>query len=292
VVGVALDEQSFELVRTTLNAPGITANHCDRLLALLTEHEEKLIDMFAEGNRAEYITSRQALHDLQHRTGTFDPKFMKDELQISGDVQSPLACIRFFMDFGAITPDQSTKRTTRLMASLLPGALQGGKLLSDANYAEEVKSMNDYYVSVLRLAEQPSFLQKGDTGIKAAEGAIAETTLTCFAVPVGITSNSLATIRRGKAWVRGTECLIALRRWQLEHREAPPSLETLVKAAGMDKVPLDPYSDQPLLLGSVAGTPVIYSVAVDGKDDKAQVEWKFAPNQPGDFIFRLDAAAQ
>ena len=44
----------------------------------------------------------------------------------------------------------------------------------------------------------------------------------------------------------------------------------------MPGVPMDPYSDQPLRMGSVAGKPVIYSVGPDGKDDKAQVEWNLA----------------
>ncbi len=41
-------------------------------------------------------------------------------------------------------------------------------------------------------------------------------------------------------------------------------------------------------MGSVAGQPVIYSVGADGKDDKAQVEWNFYANGPGDFIFRFE----
>ena len=44
--------------------------------------------------------SRQALHDLQHRTGSFDPKFMRDEWGLSGDVTSPLACIKIITDLG------------------------------------------------------------------------------------------------------------------------------------------------------------------------------------------------
>jgi hypothetical protein len=286
LVGFALDYQSCELVGTILNAPGITAGHCDRLLALLTEHEPKSIDALVEGNRGEYILSRQALHDLQLRTGSFDPKFMKDSFGMRGDVNSPLACLKLFDGFG-ISPEQRTAGTARLMSKMLPGALQGGKVLSDADYAKEVSVMNAYFASILKLAGQPGFLLRGEAGIKAAEEMTAETALVWRLIPPN--SALLAAIRRGKTHVRGAECLVALRRWQLEHREAPSSLETLVKAAGMAQVPLDPYSDQPLLLGSVAGNTVIYSVAADGKDDKAQIEWKFAPDQPGDFIFRLDA---
>ena len=94
--------------------------------------------------------------------------------------------------------------------------------------------------------------------------------------------------RKNKARLRGTQCIVALRRWQLQHADAPPDLETLVNAAGMPRVPIDPYSNQPLRMGTVKGKTVIYSVGPDGKDDKAQVEWNLAPGKPGDYIFQLE----
>ena len=84
LVAIAVDDQCCDLVRTILNVPDIEVEHCDQLLTLLAEHEANAIDAFVEGNRAEYIHCRQAIHDLQHRTGTFDPKFMRDELGMEG----------------------------------------------------------------------------------------------------------------------------------------------------------------------------------------------------------------
>jgi hypothetical protein len=136
-VTIALNERCCELVRMILNAPGVNTAQCDGLLALLAEHEAKALDAFVEGNRAEYINSRQALHDLQHRTGTFDPKTMKDDLQLAGDVTSPLACIKFFAELGGNNPNVSAKMAA-LQGKLLPGAWTGGKMLSDEDYAKEV----------------------------------------------------------------------------------------------------------------------------------------------------------
>ncbi len=56
----------------------------------------------------------------------------------------------------------------------------------------------------------------------------------------------------------------------------------------MPGVPADPFSNQPLRMGSVDGKTVIYSTGPDGKDDQAQVAWDFGCGHPGDFIFRLD----
>ena len=93
---------------------------------------------------------------------------------------------------------------------------------------------------------------------------------------------------RDQTWLRATQCLIALRRWQLTQTAPPPDLAAVVKAAGMPQVPIDPYSDRPLLMTTLAGQPVVYSVGKDGKDDQARVEWDLKLDNPqGDILFRL-----
>lgn len=287
LVAIALNEQCYERVGTILSAPGINVGHCDRPLALLAEHEAKAIDAFVEANRADYISCRQALHDLQHRTGSFDPKTMKDTWGLTGDVTSPLACIKLFSDLGGLSPQKLEKMTVRLQAALLPGAWTGGKMLSDEDYAKEVAALNRYFASMLALAEKPNFLRTAKADASAAEALINETTLATWVNPAPWEGTLWHLIRRSEARLRGTQCLVALRRWQLEHAEPPPDLETLVKAAGMPRVPMDPYSDKPLRLGSVAGKAVIYSVGPDDQDDGAKVEWNLVPGEKGDFIFQL-----
>jgi hypothetical protein len=285
LVSVAVDDRCCELVRTILNAPGTDARQCDRLMAMLAEHESKTIDRLVEANRAEYFVSRQALHDLQHRTGSFNPQSMKKTWGISGDVTSPMACIKIFADLGGSSPEKMAVLTARLKKSLLPGAWQGGKMLSDENYAKEVEALNRFFASILALAKQPGFRRKGKAEIEAAEAPLRETTLAGIFVPPE--SALLNAFSRNEARLRGTQCLVALKLWQLQHGEAPADLESLVKAANMPGVPIDPWSGQPLRMALTNGQPVIYCVGPDGKDDKAQVEWNLAPNQPGDFIFRL-----
>jgi hypothetical protein len=273
VVSDAVDWRCCELATAVLNAPTITVRHCDRLLTLFAEQEANAVDSFVEGNRAEYISSRQALHDLQHRTGTFDPKVMKDELAIDGDTTSPLVCIKYFVNMGS---EKDAAKIGRLMPALLPGAMTGGKMFSDENYAKEVAAMNKFFMTFLSLAEQPDFRRQGKTEGKAAEAALDETVLATFVVIPE--AALLEATRRNNVCLRGTRCLVALRRWQLEHADAaPPDLATLVKAAGMPGVPLDPYSNQPLRLALIAKRPVIYSVGPDGKDARRKSNGRRLP---------------
>ena len=52
------------LIVPLLTAPGLTIEHCDRLLALLLEHEARSVDAYAEGLRADYLSYRATWHDL------------------------------------------------------------------------------------------------------------------------------------------------------------------------------------------------------------------------------------
>jgi hypothetical protein len=243
-----------------------------------------------EGVRAEYIGARQTLHDLQHRTGSFAPGVLRDALAFEEDMTSPLAFIKIVAELGGLNEQESAQATARLQGRLLPGAWQGGKMLSDDDYAKEVGTVNRFFATILALAEQPNYLRTADAAVRAAEGPIHETALAALVVPIGYTSGFLQAIRRGEARLHGTQCLVALRRWQLEHAEPPPDLETLVKAAGMRAAPMDPFSDQPLRMGSIEEQPVIYSIGPDGHDDLAKIEWNMSPRERGDFIFRLEGS--
>jgi hypothetical protein len=95
--------------------------------------------------------------------------------------------------------------------------------------------------------------------------------------------------RRDLTRMGAMQCLVALRRWQLqEGKKLPPDLLTVCKAAGMKTVPVDQYSKAAEMLRSkIFGVdPVVYSVGKDGKDDGAQLDWNWGRTK-GDFIFRL-----
>jgi hypothetical protein len=77
--------------------------------------------------------------------------------------------------------------------------------------------------------------------------------------------------------------LIALRRWQLSHRGAPRDLASIVKSAGLESVPIDPYEGKPTRLTTCDGQPVIYSVGRDGQDDGGQKDSKL-DDHPGDLL--------
>ncbi len=90
------------------------------------------------------------------------------------------------------------------------------------------------------------------------------------------------------------QCLVAVRRWQLNHAgQSPPNLLTACKVAGIQAVPVDEFSPtgEPLRFATIDGEFVVYSVAKDGVDDGAKLDWNYG-QAPGDWIFRLPPARQ
>ncbi len=183
LVSIAIEGQCCEAVRMVLNSPDIDVAHCDRLLALLTEHDAKRIDAFLEGTRAEYIICRQALHDLQHRTGTFDPEFMRDEMDIRGNTTSPLACFKLILSLFGGGSQETEGRLARLQGALQPSAWSGGKLLSDEDYAKDVEALNRHFSTMLSHARQPDFRRTGYADIEAAWEPMDETILAGLFIP-------------------------------------------------------------------------------------------------------------
>jgi hypothetical protein len=90
---------------------------------------------------------------------------------------------------------------------------------------------------------------------------------------------------------RAAECLVALRLWKSRSKQAPSDLETVVKAAGLPRVPIDPYSGKSLRMAIIDGEPVIYSIGRDGRDDGGRID-SDADRKPGDQTFRLPAIAK
>ncbi|MBN1588030.1 MAG: hypothetical protein JW888_00780 [Pirellulales bacterium] len=63
---------------------------------------------------------------------------------------------------------------------------------------------------------------------------------------------------------------------------------SVFQASVLSEIPTDPYSDRPMRMTTVDGQPVVYSVGLDGKDDRARTEWGLGTRNPtGDLLFRL-----
>lgn len=107
-----------------------------------------------------------------------------------------------------------------------------------------------------------------------------------FALLMPAFKNVLDGSLRDQARLAGTIAIVAVRRYELLHGAPPADLETAVKEAKLEAVPMDTYSGLPLKYTLVGGRPTVYSVGSDLVDQGGNQDWK-SGQQPGDFIFRV-----
>lgn len=154
-----------------------------------------------------------------------------------------------------------------------------------ADYEAEVEALNRFFRPLVERRNRlpREFVSLEPDLIRAAEGLKALRSLVTGVM------QSVEARRRDVTRIPGTQCLVAVRRWQLEHSgKSPPNLLTACKAAGIKAVPPDEYSPtgEPLRYTKINGEFIVYSVAKDGVDDGAKMDWNYGQT-PGDWIFRL-----
>jgi hypothetical protein len=249
LVAVAMDGVVLNSLNDLyLGQPSLTPAQCDRLLALLSEHERLAIDLREEALRTEYICMRNNIEDL--RTGRLTPQK------------------------AAEVADSQAFRAMRT---------------AGVNWQAEVAACNKFFADLLELARRT---QQGLIPIhlidKCADETKRTTAVAWMLLPAVKQLDEAAA--RDRTRLGATMSLIAVRRFQLAHQTVPETLEAAVGEAGLNVVPMDAYSGQPLRYRVVGGQPIVYSVGSDLKDDGGLVDWD-PGKKPGDFVFRIGAVA-
>jgi len=95
----------------------------------------------------------------------------------------------------------------------------------------------------------------------------------------------------GEALYQATIVTLALKRWRLEKNEYPETLSELIAAGYLDELPMDPYSDKPLVYKKKNDDFILYSVGPNFTDDDGEVAMnrgepvKLGTPEAGDVIF-------
>ncbi|UCE48911.1 MAG: hypothetical protein JSW47_01975 [Phycisphaerales bacterium] len=75
---------------------------------------------------------------------------------------------------------------------------------------------------------------------------------------------------RSKAFYQATIVTLALKRWRLEKNVYPETLSELIAAGFIEALPMDPYSEKPLIYRRADDDFILYSVGPDFTDDAGQ----------------------
>ncbi|MFN0056274.1 MAG: hypothetical protein ACKV0T_29360 [Planctomycetales bacterium] len=283
LVSIALDGICLNsIVPAILSTEGCGTDHCDRLDNILRQFRKEAPDLWISGIQTEYLTLRLALRHIRDRTGDFAPERVLDMTRsyspaLVGD--TPGHALSLIVDLKDNLG--SGERVVDTINTRL-------ELLSDEEFEQEAKSIVRWYQDCaalhgLSIAQETAALAEIEARGKGTF------LLSYWAVSM---PRALVAIRRDETAFRGVECLIALKRWQLTHKEPPRDLTEILAASGGREVPIDPFSDQPFRMAQVAGRPVIYSIGPDGVDDQGAFDALSQPNSGpkelrGDLLFQL-----
>lgn len=275
VVAAVSNYMCADVVSPILASPGLRTEHCDRLLKIFATHEAKSTDGYAESLRIGYLMTRITIRDL---------------------VKHP----------GAIAEQMQLKSGESVVNALAASILGGGKPVgfqpfpadADAQIARTspgrmtitIRNLGRYYGALLELDGIPyaDRIPKVNA-VKTPDGDdVLSRMVTLMTPPVDPFVRAIA---RAAATVRATECVIAIRRWQLRHGGMPRDMATAIKGSPLKSVPVDPYDGKPMRIALIDGQPVVYSVGRDGKDDGGRIDCDRDMRPAGDLIYRLPQPA-
>jgi hypothetical protein len=141
--------------------------------------------------------------------------------------------------------------------------------------AEAQKMVDDYFAAAERLGARTPWQRR-------VEGNVDEKLLA--------TSGTMVMQLLGPAWVKVAEtswrakaqrgaglAILAIERYRLEKGGLPESLDELVKSGYLKELPMDPWSDGPLVYRRTADGYTLYSVGEDFTDDGGKPQPKDKP---------------
>jgi len=285
-----------EVVLLVLSHPGLTVQHCDRLLALLIEHEVRSIDMDSEVLRAEYLGNRATLRDL-----VFHQDRLREALKSAGaDMRSSLTAeiaeprMTLLAGNGRFPQPDVSQRLKNLASHLISlhqtqglDARMAGR--TPEEMTQQVEKMNAFYRRDLALAQLPYLERFKRTAEPLPELSTFDlyTRVTKAIIDTPSINNLTEIIARGKALLRDAQGLTAIRLWQLRHDGAmPPSLADAVNETGLPAVPIDPYTGGSVRMAIIDGQAVVYCLGKDGLDDHGHKAALLYQNL-GDVLLRM-----
>lgn len=273
LASLEIDQTMLSLIPSLVSKPELTVSDCDRMTTLLTRHRAESMNPFVEGMRAEYLLLRTLLSDLRNGRGLL-PEFQSAD----PDVQAPA--------LAGVSPGYllATKAGELDVAARARAIDEKLLTISDDDFEAERDTMDGIWTDVFKAAGLSAALRR--TAAVTAEEKLATETFLVSGL------SRIVELADAATWWETTlnalHCVVAVRRWELEHTEPPQDLLTAVRQSGMPFVPVDPYGGGPMRLAFQQGEAVVYSVGPDGIDDAAARPVKSPdPDSKGDIVFRI-----
>lgn len=274
---LAIDQTMLGLVPTLVARPELTVADCDRITKLLTRHRAESMDPYVEGLRAEYLLLRSLLQDLRTGTGLLPETRLANE-ESDGGRQIPVV--------DAVSPGYllASKANADDVAGRAAEIDEKLRTFTMEEFETERDTMDSIWTELFKVSTSSA-------GVRRTATLAAEKKLLTDTAFLGSLSNVTELADQMTWWdttLNSLHCVLAIRRWELEHTEPPQDLLTAVRRSGLSFVPIDPFDGGPLRVSFINEEAMIYSVGPDGVDDAGRkVVDSTDADAKGDIVFRI-----
>ncbi|MDG3007367.1 hypothetical protein [Paludisphaera mucosa] len=279
LVSASIDHVALlQILPALLRSPALKVEHCDRLTAVLREHESTGLDRFATGAKGEYVMLRTLLRALQDRRfPAAGPDGRPVDEPVSDDRAASLLGPTAKVDAeGAwIQPREGIEA---LILHAWPDWIQEHRVLDDFAAAMTAPATSRYSERMRRFHEL------------AARHLVDEIPAPLWLAQLFTPAyrDMALSAARSDFYIDASLSLIAIRRWRSTHGGADPDdLAAACKEAGLPTVPADPFGDGPLKMTALDAGLVVYSIGPDGVDDRALEDSDLARRPQGDVILSM-----
>jgi hypothetical protein len=277
VASVAIDASARDhIALPILRSTALRPEHCNRLIALWRTQERDALDPFRALLFPEALVAKAMIAQLGSNPRTRDSIVS----MLQSDAPGKLA-----EAFDELTG--SHRKTDSAPANRRAGNRLAA--MTDADFVAAQKRIDGYFGRWWRLAPT-SFEARVKAAPEIAREALGDDPFLGQLIPGAKFFIGMAETATRESFTLGAmQSLAAVRRWTLERGGPPPDLAAATTAAGFPDTPRDPFTDAPLKLAFTAGSPLIYSIGPDHKDDGGKIDTRFDARRDGDWLIRLSA---
>ncbi len=152
--------------------------------------------------------------------------------------------------------------------------VSGQLVFTQPNKQQTLKSLNqlyEYLETLLRKTPAQLHAESDDVDKHLEELLGKNVFLKAFVPPLYLT-NIVQISHRFSADVNATLAIIAILRYKQNKEDFPESLDELTAASYLKKLPMDPFSDKPLVYKKTEDSFTLYSVGLNFTDDGGKLE--------------------
>ncbi len=243
LVSVAMDRIcDGTIVPDILNSPHATAAQCARIRDLLLEHSDVNPTLFRDCLKSEHLSMSNSIFGIQHRLEDFSEESiqsMLDDFGLKSEYKPTIGRMLLILGLNFFGVDANSGGISRETAAFAIDTRLAVMTADDFRHEQDTLS-SCYQAADMAIAntsggfaDRKSALEQQINSLLTRARGDQKIQLTDFLASPKSFSQSMSAHTRNLTGLNGTLCLVAIKHWQLRHKEPPSGVAVLCEDAGL-----------------------------------------------------------